>query len=91
MAVGAALRPTVAESASAVTTAAPGRSAAVARATDVQLVQGSWEAVQPEPTVATAAPVETEGKLTAVLVPIAAGLLLTGAAMYKHRGIPSGH
>ncbi|WP_371497153.1 hypothetical protein OG871_14365 [Kitasatospora sp. NBC_00374] len=28
---------------------------------------------------------------TAVLVPIAAGLLLTGAAMYKHRGLPRGH
>ncbi|MFE7594874.1 hypothetical protein ACFU6K_36270 [Kitasatospora sp. NPDC057512] len=28
---------------------------------------------------------------TAVLVPIAAGLLLTGAAMCKHRGLPSGH
>ncbi|MEV6205912.1 hypothetical protein [Kitasatospora sp. NPDC051914] len=27
----------------------------------------------------------------AVLVPIAAGLLLTGLAMYKHRGLPSGH
>ncbi|MFF4382473.1 hypothetical protein [Kitasatospora sp. NPDC001547] len=29
--------------------------------------------------------------LTAVLAPIAAGLLLTGAAMYKHRGLPRGH
>ncbi|MFJ7912293.1 hypothetical protein [Kitasatospora sp. NPDC096204] len=28
---------------------------------------------------------------TAVLAPIAAGLLLTGAAMCKHRGLPSGH
>ncbi|MFC5646021.1 hypothetical protein [Kitasatospora cinereorecta] len=28
---------------------------------------------------------------TAVLAPIAAGLLLTGAAMYKHRGLPAGH
>ncbi|MGW3040904.1 hypothetical protein ACWC9T_12845 [Kitasatospora sp. NPDC001159] len=28
---------------------------------------------------------------TAVLVPIAAGLLLTGAAMCKHRGLPRGH
>ncbi|MFE9427678.1 hypothetical protein ACFYNO_32455 [Kitasatospora sp. NPDC006697] len=27
----------------------------------------------------------------AVLIPIAAGLLLTGAAMYKHRGLPKGH
>ncbi|MFD5431460.1 hypothetical protein ACFWJ4_04665 [Kitasatospora sp. NPDC127067] len=28
---------------------------------------------------------------TAVLAPIAAGLLLTGAAMWKHRGLPRGH
>ncbi|MER6304163.1 hypothetical protein ABT247_32085 [Kitasatospora sp. NPDC001539] len=28
---------------------------------------------------------------TAVLAPIAAGLLLTGAAMFKHRGLPRGH
>ncbi|GAA0696050.1 hypothetical protein GCM10010193_58430 [Kitasatospora atroaurantiaca] len=41
--------------------------------------------------LATAYPVDTDGDLTAVLVPIAAGLLLTGAAMYKHRGIPRGH
>ncbi|MFD9130653.1 hypothetical protein ACFV0G_38830, partial [Kitasatospora sp. NPDC059571] len=27
----------------------------------------------------------------AVLAPIAAGLLLTGFAMYKHRGLPRGH
>jgi hypothetical protein len=26
-----------------------------------------------------------------VLAPIAAGLLLTGAAMCKHRGLPRGH
>lgn len=32
----------------------------------------------------------TEGAL-AVLIPIAAGLLLTAAAMYKHRGLPGGH
>lgn len=29
--------------------------------------------------------------VTAVLAPIAAGLLLTGAAMCKHRGLPRGH
>ena len=34
---------------------------------------------------------ETTGTSAAVLVPIAAGLLLTGAAMYKHRGLPRGH
>ncbi|AUG77338.1 hypothetical protein CFP65_2509 [Kitasatospora sp. MMS16-BH015] len=39
----------------------------------------------------TATPVERGDDYTAVLVPIAAGLLLTGAAMYKHRGLPRGH
>ncbi|MFF8773314.1 hypothetical protein [Kitasatospora sp. NPDC015120] len=34
---------------------------------------------------------DTAGTATAVLAPIAAGLLLTGAAMYKHRGLPKGH
>ncbi|WP_045300708.1 hypothetical protein [Saccharothrix sp. ST-888] len=38
-----------------------------------------------------AAPVEAGDELTAVLVPIAGGMLLTGAAMYKHRGLPRGH
>lgn len=33
----------------------------------------------------------TTGTSAAVLVPITAGLLLTGAAMYKHRGLPKGH
>ncbi|TWF99887.1 hypothetical protein [Kitasatospora viridis] len=31
------------------------------------------------------------GVRSAVLIPIAAGLLLTGAAMYKHKGLPKGH
>ncbi|OKI28515.1 hypothetical protein [Streptomyces sp. CB03911] len=35
--------------------------------------------------------VGTAGTSAAVLVPITAGLLLTGAAMYKHRGLPKGH
>ncbi|MFF7455031.1 hypothetical protein [Kitasatospora sp. NPDC008115] len=34
---------------------------------------------------------DTTGTATAVLAPITAGLLLTGAAMYKHRGLPKGH
>ncbi|MFC8452178.1 hypothetical protein [Kitasatospora sp. NPDC057223] len=34
---------------------------------------------------------QTTGTSAAVLVPITAGLLLTGAAMYKHRGLPKGH
>lgn len=37
------------------------------------------------------APVGSGDDCTAVLVPIGAGMLLTGAAMYKHRGIPRGH
>ncbi|MFJ5234599.1 hypothetical protein ACIQBJ_32455 [Kitasatospora sp. NPDC088391] len=35
-------------------------------------------------------PTDTEDAV-AVLLPIAAGLLLTAAAMYKHRGLPGGH
>ncbi|WP_344468978.1 hypothetical protein [Kitasatospora kazusensis] len=38
-----------------------------------------------------ATPVDGDGGYTTVLVPIAAGMLLTGAAMYKHRGLPRGH
>ncbi|MEV0191519.1 hypothetical protein AB0I39_23640 [Kitasatospora purpeofusca] len=34
---------------------------------------------------------DAAGTATAVLAPIAAGLVLTGAAMYKHRGLPKGH
>ncbi|MFD7414498.1 hypothetical protein [Kitasatospora purpeofusca] len=34
---------------------------------------------------------DTAGTATAVLAPIAAGLALTAAAMYKHRGLPKGH
>ncbi|WP_344337318.1 hypothetical protein, partial [Kitasatospora putterlickiae] len=34
---------------------------------------------------------DTTGTATSVLAPITAGLLLTGAAMYKHRGLPKGH
>lgn len=36
-------------------------------------------------------PLAATGSEGAVLIPIAAGLLLTGAAMYKHRGLPRGH
>ncbi|MFJ1707933.1 hypothetical protein [Kitasatospora sp. NPDC088346] len=43
--------------------------------------------------LAAAVPLRADGTDggTAVLVPIAAGLLLTGAAAYKHRGLPRGH
>ncbi|WP_280728142.1 hypothetical protein [Kitasatospora sp. MAA4] len=40
---------------------------------------------------AAADPLSATGSENAVLIPIAAGLLLTGAAMYKHRGLPRGH
>ncbi|WP_329580211.1 hypothetical protein OG500_13985 [Kitasatospora sp. NBC_01250] len=39
----------------------------------------------------SAEPLAATGSQDAVLMPIAAGLLLTGAAMYKHRGLPRGH
>ncbi|MFB6891008.1 hypothetical protein ACFCX4_17050 [Kitasatospora sp. NPDC056327] len=51
-------------------------------------------AVPPPAAVATGAVTvahDTAGTATAVLAPIAAGLALTGAAMYKHRGLPRGH
>ncbi|MER8187647.1 hypothetical protein [Kitasatospora sp. NPDC094015] len=43
--------------------------------------------------LAAATPLHPDGTDggTAVLVPIAAGLLLAGAAAFKHRGLPSGH
>ncbi|WP_035793753.1 hypothetical protein [Kitasatospora mediocidica] len=40
---------------------------------------------------AAADPLSAADSQGAVLIPIAAGLLLTGAAMYKHRGLPGGH
>ncbi|MER5866816.1 hypothetical protein [Kitasatospora sp. NPDC002040] len=86
-----ARHPAVVERAAAVTTAEPDLARAAAAPTEIRLVEGSWEEAQEGLALTAAAPVETEGKLTAVLVPIAAGLLLTGAAMYKHRGLPSGH
>ncbi|MFJ8044811.1 hypothetical protein ACIRBX_30340 [Kitasatospora sp. NPDC096147] len=67
----------------------------VIRSATVQLPQGSWTLSAPEEQVelagTSAASVEAEGEVTAVLVPIAAGMLLTGAAMYKHKGLPRGH
>ncbi|MFD8594044.1 hypothetical protein ACFV1L_03480 [Kitasatospora sp. NPDC059646] len=45
------------------------------------------------PLALTAAPTRPEDNdsTLAVLLPIAAGLLLTAAATYKHRGLPGGH
>ncbi|MBV6698541.1 hypothetical protein [Kitasatospora aureofaciens] len=42
-------------------------------------------------TATVTASADGSGTATAVLAPIAAGLLLTGAAMWKHRGLPRGH
>ncbi|MFJ5884823.1 hypothetical protein [Kitasatospora cineracea] len=45
----------------------------------------------PDHLALTAAPTRPAGEnAVAVLLPIAAGLLLTAAAMYKHRGLPGG-
>ncbi|MFE1319827.1 hypothetical protein ACFW58_19600, partial [Kitasatospora phosalacinea] len=45
----------------------------------------------PDRLALTAAPVRPPNEdALAVLLPIAAGLLLTAAAMYKHRGLPGG-
>ncbi len=49
---------------------------------------GDWAAAGRGSSADPLAATGTEG---AVLIPIAAGLLLTGAAMYKHRGLPGGH
>ncbi|GAA2241028.1 hypothetical protein GCM10010430_23130 [Kitasatospora cystarginea] len=54
--------------------------------------QDPAQPVADDPLSLTAAtPVEPDDDLTAVLVPIAGGMLLSGAAMYKHRGLPRGH
>ncbi|MEU3568994.1 hypothetical protein AB0E96_11310 [Kitasatospora sp. NPDC036755] len=52
---------------------------------------GTPEEVAVADTVAAAASGDGSATATAVLAPIAAGLLLTGAAMWKHRGLPRGH
>ncbi|MFH9351365.1 hypothetical protein [Kitasatospora sp. NPDC017646] len=49
------------------------------------------EALALADTVAVTAREDGAATATAVLAPIAAGLVLTGAAMYKHRGLPRGH
>ncbi|MQS12338.1 hypothetical protein F7Q99_08560 [Streptomyces kaniharaensis] len=54
-------------------------------------VPGAPEAVALADTATVTASADGSGTATAVLAPIAAGLLLTGAAMWKHRGLPSGH
>ncbi len=43
------------------------------------------------PVAETGAPVREAEDHSSALVPIALGLALTGAAVYKHRGLPGGH
>ncbi|MER7850046.1 hypothetical protein ABTZ03_39630 [Kitasatospora sp. NPDC096077] len=52
---------------------------------------GTAEALALADTATVTAAVDGSATATAVLAPIAAGLLLTGAAMCKHRGLPRGH
>ncbi|MCG6496212.1 hypothetical protein [Kitasatospora sp. A2-31] len=52
---------------------------------------GNLAAVDPAAVAADPVGHGLAGTGTAVLAPIAAGLLLTGAAMCKHRGLPRGH
>ncbi|MFE4976045.1 hypothetical protein ACFRAR_28575 [Kitasatospora sp. NPDC056651] len=52
---------------------------------------GTSETVAVADTAAATASGDGSATATAVLAPIAAGLLLTGAAMCKHRGLPRGH
>ncbi|MGW3229361.1 hypothetical protein [Kitasatospora sp. NPDC001095] len=92
---GAAAEPLVQE---AVVTAADrtGPTAEPDRAADPTAPTAPGRGGPPEtPAVVDTATAATSGHgsatATAVLAPIAAGLLLTGAAMCKHRGLPSGH
>lgn len=52
---------------------------------------GTPSAVALADTATVTAGEDGSGTATAVLAPIAAGFLLTGAAMWKHRGLPRGH
>ncbi|MEU4120170.1 hypothetical protein AB0F71_37425 [Kitasatospora sp. NPDC028055] len=52
---------------------------------------GTPEALALADTATVTAAEDGTATATAVLAPIAAGLLLTGAAMFKHRGLPRGH
>ncbi|GAA1270215.1 hypothetical protein GCM10009665_68230 [Kitasatospora nipponensis] len=54
-------------------------------------VDGSLAVIAPPTRRSGGGPLAATGSQDAVLIPIAAGLLLTGAAMYKHRGLPRGH
>ncbi|KJS53332.1 hypothetical protein VM98_25865 [Streptomyces rubellomurinus subsp. indigoferus] len=66
----------------------PARSATAPTTTPVGAAAPEELALADTATVTT---VDGSATATAVLAPIAAGLLLTGAAMCKHRGLPRGH
>ncbi|MFJ9773869.1 hypothetical protein ACIRVF_21940 [Kitasatospora sp. NPDC101157] len=53
--------------------------------------EGTPEALALADAASVTAEEDDAATVTAVLAPIAAGLLLTGAAMCKHRGLPRGH
>ncbi|WP_316529138.1 hypothetical protein [Kitasatospora brasiliensis] len=91
-----------AEQASSTQEAAPaavieaGPAAEPDRATDATAAAAPGDGGTPETvaiadTAAATASTDDSATATAVLAPIAAGLLLTGAAMCKHRGLPRGH
>ncbi|MFE4520036.1 hypothetical protein ACFRMQ_38425, partial [Kitasatospora sp. NPDC056783] len=91
---GAAQDPPAREAAATAVTEA-GATAETGRAADATTppVSGSGtpERVTAADTAAATASGDGSATATAVLAPIAAGLLLTGAALCKHRGLPRGH
>ncbi|MFI6156484.1 hypothetical protein ACIBCA_27790 [Kitasatospora sp. NPDC051170] len=72
-------------------TAAPGPAAGQAPAGGAASGGGSPEAIAFADTATVGEVGDDSTTATAVLAPIGAGLLLTGAAMCKHRGLPRGH
>ncbi|WP_031069846.1 hypothetical protein [Streptomyces sp. NRRL WC-3742] len=77
--------------ASGTATAAPGAVAGQAVVGDVASGGGSPEAIALTDTATVTEIGDGSATAIAVLAPIGAGLLLTGAAMCKHRGLPRGH
>ncbi|MFJ8625812.1 hypothetical protein ACIRD3_23595 [Kitasatospora sp. NPDC093550] len=86
--------PPALETASGTTTtpgAPPGRDPAPLAGPTVPASGGTPETLAIADTATVTAVDDGSATATAVLAPIAAGLLLTGAAMCKHRGLPRGH
>ncbi|MER7750982.1 hypothetical protein [Kitasatospora sp. NPDC097643] len=92
---GAGAAPPARENAARDGHGAPGPATASGRAggtTPVPVGTGTPETLALSDTATVTAVDDGAGSTaTAVLAPIAAGLLLTGAAMCKHRGLPRGH